>query len=70
MTMVLSTHDLNLAAALCRRLVLLREGRVLSAGPTDDVLTSHAVRALYDVNAVVERHERSGRLTVVPLGRA
>jgi iron complex transport system ATP-binding protein len=70
MTMVLSTHDLNLAAALCRQLVLLREGRVLAAGPTEDVLTSATVRALYDVDAAVERHARSGRLTVVPLGRA
>jgi len=69
MTMVLSTHDLNLAAALCRRLVLLRGGRVLAAGPTEEVLTSNAVRALYDVDAAVERHTRSGRLTVVPLGR-
>jgi iron complex transport system ATP-binding protein len=70
MTMVLSTHDLNLAAALCRRLVLLRGGRVLAAGPTDEVLTSNAVRALYDVDASVERHARSGRLTVVAFGRA
>jgi iron complex transport system ATP-binding protein len=70
MTMVLSTHDLNLAAALCRRLVLLRRGRVLAAGPTDEVLTSTTVRALYDVEAAVERHARAGRLTVVPLGRA
>ena len=70
MTMVLSTHDLNLAAALCRRLVLLRGGRVLAAGPTDEVLTSSTVRALYDVDAAVERHARSGRLTVVALGRA
>ena len=69
-TMVLSTHDLNLAAALCRRLVLLRAGRVLAAGPTDEVLTSSTVRALYDVDAAVERHARSGRLNVVALGRA
>ena len=70
MTMMLSTHDLNLAAALCRRLILLRNGRVVAAGPTDDVLTPATVRALYDVDADVERHSRSGRLTVVPIGRA
>ena len=69
-TMVLSTHDLNLASALCRRLVLLRNGQVLAAGPTEDVLTSDAVRALYDVDAEVQRHPRAGHLTVVPLGRA
>jgi iron complex transport system ATP-binding protein len=69
-TMVLSTHDLNLAAALCRRLVLLREGRVLAAGPTDEVLTPDTVRDLYHVDADVARHARAGHLTVIPVGRA
>ena len=32
-TMVVSTHDLNLAAALCAELVLLKEGRVIARGP-------------------------------------
>ena len=68
-TMVLSTHDLNLAAALCHRLVLLKDGQVLDAGPTAQVLTSAAVRALYGVDADVEQHERAGHLTVVPIGR-
>ena len=31
-TMVLATHDLNLAASLCDSLVLLRAGRVLAQG--------------------------------------
>jgi iron complex transport system ATP-binding protein len=69
-TMVLSTHDLNLAAALCRRLVLLKEGRVLTSGPTTDVLTADTVRALYEVQADVQTHARAGHLTVVPLGPA
>ena len=68
-TMVLSTHDLNLAAALCRRLVLLRDGVAIAAGPTEDVLTPATVLALYGVDADVARHPRSGHLTVVPVGR-
>jgi iron complex transport system ATP-binding protein len=68
-TMVLATHDLNLAASLCDRLVLLRHGRVLADGPTADVLTSHAIRALYDVEADVQFHEQAGHLTVVPVAR-
>jgi iron complex transport system ATP-binding protein len=68
-TMVLSTHDLNFAAALCRHLVLLRDGRVLAHGPTEDVLTPDAVRALYDVDADIERHSRAGRLVVTPIAR-
>jgi iron complex transport system ATP-binding protein len=68
-TMLLSTHDLNLAAAVCSELVLLRDGQVIEAGPIDRVLTAANVRRLYDVEADVERHPRAGHLTVVPVGR-
>jgi iron complex transport system ATP-binding protein len=68
-TMVLATHDLNLAAALCDRLILMRGGRVLAQGPTADVLTGARVRELYDVDADVEFHQRSGHLTVLPVKR-
>ena len=69
-TMVLSTHDLNLAAALCRRLVLLKDGRVLATGPTEEVLTPDTVRDLYQVDAEVVWHPRAGHLTVIPVGRS
>ena len=68
-TMVLATHDLNLAASLCDRLVLLRGGRVLAQGPTADVLTGAMVQQLYDVDADVQFHARAGHLTVVPVSR-
>jgi len=68
-TMVLSTHDLNLAAALCRDLILLRAGRVIAQGPTEGVLTPEAVRALYGVDADVARHPIAGHMTVTPLAR-
>lgn len=47
---VLSTHDLHFAAAVCREVLLLREGRVLAHGPVADVLTSEALADLYDVS--------------------
>ena len=67
LTMVVCTHDLNVAASLCERVVMLREGRVIAAGATADVLTAEAVHSLYGVRVHVERHEVSGHLTVVPL---
>jgi iron complex transport system ATP-binding protein len=68
-TMVVSTHDLNLAATLCTELVLLKAGRVIAQGPTDEVLTPAHIRDLYGVIADVTTHPRAGHLTVVPLGR-
>ena len=68
-TIVVATHDLNFAAAVCRDVLLLREGRVLAAGPTGEVLTRESVLALYDVEADVTFHQGAGHLTVVPLRR-
>lgn len=68
-TMAVSTHDLNLAASICRDLILMRGGRVLAAGPTDEVLTPANVMALYDVEADVHVHEETGHIAVVPVRR-
>jgi iron complex transport system ATP-binding protein len=68
-TIVVSTHDLTLASALCEHVVLLKDGRVLAQGTTRDTLTSASIRALYEIEADVQYHEQAGRLTVVPLGR-
>ena len=67
--MVLATHDLNLAASVCDRLVLVRSGRILAQGPTREVLTAAAIQQLYDVEADVHVHEPSGQLMVVPIRR-
>ena len=67
LTIVVATHDLNFAAGLCHSLVLVSEGRVVKAGPTDETLTSLNIQALYGVVADVYPHHAAGHLTVVPL---
>jgi cobalamin transport system ATP-binding protein len=69
-SIVVSTHDLNFAASLCRSLVLLKEGRVLASGPTQEVLTPSRIRALYGVEAEVRHHAAAGHLVVVPIRQA
>jgi iron complex transport system ATP-binding protein len=65
-----STHDLNLAAALCARIILLKDGRVIAHGATSEVLTEANVRSVYGVEADVRFHERARHLTVVPIARS
>jgi iron complex transport system ATP-binding protein len=66
---VVSTHDLNFAASLCRTIVLLKRGEVLASGPIDEVVTPAGIRALYGVEAEVERRPSTGHLIVVPVAR-
>jgi iron complex transport system ATP-binding protein len=69
-TMVVATHDLNLAASLCDHVVMMRAGRVLAHGPTREVLTGPMIQQLYDVEADVRFHADAGHLTIVPVRRA
>jgi iron complex transport system ATP-binding protein len=68
-TMVVSTHDLNLAASVCSELVLIRQGRVLAQGAVDAALTADTIRMLYGIDAEVMKHSASGHLTVIPVAR-
>jgi len=70
LTVLVSTHDLNLAAAICDELVLLRDGRLLASGPTEQVLTPHLIREIYGVSVEISSGGRLGQLTVVPLTAA
>jgi iron complex transport system ATP-binding protein len=67
LTIVISTHDLNMAAALCRDLVLLDRGRILASGPTHDILSTSLIRALYGVDVEIAHNASAGHLTVVPV---
>jgi iron complex transport system ATP-binding protein len=68
-TMVICTHDLNLAAALCHRVVLLRQGSVLAQGAIADTLTAPNILAAYGVHADVRFHAQAGHLAVIPIAR-
>jgi iron complex transport system ATP-binding protein len=66
---VISTHDIGLAGTLCDTLLLLRAGRVVAGGATDEVLTSNNLRQSFGVEAEFTRHP-SGQRVVVPIRRA
>ncbi|MFL6238840.1 MAG: MFS transporter [Actinomycetes bacterium] len=61
-TIVLVEHDVPLAADLCDRLVVLEAGKVVSIGPTQQVLSDPAAIEAY-LGAPPEALERSGRKT-------
>jgi iron complex transport system ATP-binding protein len=60
-TVLAALHDLNLAAAYCDHVVVLRHGRVFAAGPTQAVLTPELVREVYGVESSVLENPKTGR---------
>ncbi|MFJ8790567.1 ABC transporter ATP-binding protein [Streptomyces sp. NPDC102462] len=55
-TTLVVLHDLDLAARLGDRLVVLRDGAVAAAGPVLDVLTPDLLADVFGVRATAERH--------------
>lgn len=62
-TLVLTTHDPNLAAAVAGHAVLMRAGQVLAAGPTATVLTAELLSATYGTPVSV--HQVDGRRIIL-----
>lgn len=65
LTTVLVSHDLN-AAASCRRVIVLLDGRVRRIGPPAEVLTAEMVAEVYACRALVDAHPttRAPRITL------
>ena len=67
LTVVVVSHDINLAARHCDRLVLLRRGAIAADGTPDEVLRPEPLRAVYEVDVEVRTDPSSGRPFVIPL---
>jgi iron complex transport system ATP-binding protein len=62
-TLVLTTHDPNLAASVAGYAVLMRGGQVLKAGPPESTLTAENLSATYDVP--VQVYQVDGRRIIL-----
>jgi iron complex transport system ATP-binding protein len=67
LAVVMSLHDLNLAALFSDRLALLSEGELRAVGEPRDVLTASLLSEVYGVDVVVGEHPVHGTPLVAPV---
>ena len=65
---LVSLHDLTLAARWCDRIVMLKEGAVAAEGPPDATMTAQNLRDVFSITARIDRDECG--LVVAPVGLA
>ncbi len=61
LTVVLVSHDLNVASQSCDRVVMLKDGRIVRIGSPMETITPESLRAMYGCDVVVDAHPSSGR---------
>ncbi|GAT68718.1 ABC transporter ATP-binding protein [Planomonospora sphaerica] len=60
LTVLVTLHDLNLAASACDRLAVLSQGGLVTCGPPAEVLTEALLRDVFGVAASIVPHPLTG----------
>ena len=60
LTVVLVSHDLNLASQYCDQVLMLNHGRLAAMGSPQTVITPEVIEAVYGCSVLVDRHPQSG----------
>jgi iron complex transport system ATP-binding protein len=68
LTVIVVSHDLNLASQYCRRLLMLCEGKMQADGSAQEVLTKERIEAVYGCRVLMDSHPMTGRprMTMIP----
>ena len=60
LTVVLVSHDLNLASQYCDRILMLKAGALFRLGSPHEVIDAGVLRAVYGCDVLIDRHPESG----------
>ncbi len=62
-------HDLNVAAQFAARVVLMRSGRVVAAGPVEEVMTWNTLKETFDTDLYCGVNDLTGARFFLPMRR-
>ncbi|MGA6829015.1 ABC transporter ATP-binding protein [Nitrospira sp. NS4] len=61
LTVVLVSHDLNMASQVCDRVLMLKEGRLCQIGSPAETIKPDVLRMVYGCDVVVDLHPQTGQ---------
>ena len=65
LTILCCVHDLNIAAAYCDRIILMKNKKIFDVGSPKEMLTRENIRALFDIDTMIIENEKTGRLNII-----
>jgi iron complex transport system ATP-binding protein len=67
LTVLSAMHDLNLAAAFCDRVALLKAGRLVASGPIPEVMTYRRLSEVFETDIYVGVNDLTGHRLFSPM---
>lgn len=59
-SIIIVLHDINLAAAYCKTLVLMKDGKIFASGQKDEVLTQENLKEVYGIEFSIIKDVETG----------
>ncbi len=67
LTVVTVSHDINLAADYCNKLVLLHDTRIFSLGDPARVITTENIKSVYECRVLLDKNPATGMPRITPI---
>ena len=69
LSVVVVSHEIDLAAQYCQRLAILRNGHLFKVGTPEEVITTSNIETVYDCPVLVDRNPATGSPRVNLIGK-
>jgi len=69
LTVIMSLHDLNLAAQYCDKLILMDKGKIFKKGAPHEIIEEENIRMVYGMKTFVMKNPLTGKPHLIPLGK-
>ena len=72
LTIIMASHDINIASEFCDRLILLQRGRIYKMGTPEQVITKENIKTVYGCEVWIDQNPISGmpRISLLKKGMA
>jgi iron complex transport system ATP-binding protein len=67
LTIVAVLHDINLAAAFCKDVCLMKTGQIIDIGPTKNLITYKNIKAIFETEVYVGLNDLTGTPYYIPI---
>ena len=65
-TLICVFHDINLASKYCKRLIIMKDGRVIADGESNKIINLNNLSKIYDFNIILKHHPKEGYKYILP----
>ena len=64
LTIFTSVHDIDLAAAYCDSIIVMKDGDIITSGSPETILTTDLIRQVFNVDTEITKDTQSSRMRV------